>query len=571
MKRFWAVLLAIFWIAISTSLAQIVSIDDKIITFDKLSKTVISFITDKKPTVKIEPSLEGQYSLAFNDGKGTLTFAKPVSAGAYSIHLSSGGKTATAIWKVLPTTLSPISMKTLAGLNLYYGKRLSLRSKLFNEAELPLQQFKIDYQFGDEPPIKDNTFSESWTGPNIPANAKKIRLAIVWIYPPTGERVSLFTKEVSPEQTPPEIICAGATVRSEFDASTNSYMLFTNSINVDYEMPMDADNKDPLSSKSIKATLQDVQAGVASLDYQDSDFQLRVYRGSEPIQTSPWTPNSATFKLVESRYDAMSGNFPLKIQMSNLPANGTSVRGTFVVKANAGIINKQAGISAESSSPPCVFTLDIPINTNKALTDGAPILETKTVSVSADIFLKRQSWFADRMKILDFDVFAADDATVRAISNAITPRPERGDALNAAEERCTNSDEIKKRISKKLPVPQAMIDEGGSPQDCERVKAFYSVSANYTPISQVVMLVSKPKAGTPSQLLGALALVKSASGTVAEQFIASPYKIYNADELKTTNLNGTTLHTLLMQQLATIEKNIIERKVMVETTEIVKH
>ena len=569
MKRFLILSLVLLCIAYQYTFSQILVLDENIITFDKLSKTIIPFSASVQPSVKIEPSLEGKYALAVANGKGTLTFAAPVPAGAYTITLTASGQTAVATWKVLPTALDPKSMKSLAGMKQYYGKRLVLRTRLPREAEIPLQQFKIDYQLGNEPLVKDNPYSESWTGPNIPASARTVKAAVVWVYPLTGERVALWQRDIEPEQEAPEISCANTSLRYEFDAKANTYMLFVNGISVDYEVPIDADNSIPDASKSVKATLQNVQADVASLDYASADFGLRVYRGDEPDPTARWSANEATFKIVESKYDAVSGSFPLKIQMRDLPASGTNVRGTIAVRVQASVVNAKAGKTEQSHSAPCVLAVDIPINTDKTIAEGAPILTTKTMTLPADVFLKHQPWLSERFKKMDFDVFYADVTTIEALHHALTPRPERTPALEQAEQECTNADEIKKRIWNKRFVPQALIDGGHSIKDCELVKEYYSALASYVPVTQVAMLVSKPKVGKPLELLGALALKSQRVAGRDVVDMMAPLKAYSSDETKNISLNGSSLFDMLVKQLTVLEQSVLERKVTVETQELI--
>jgi hypothetical protein len=382
-------------------------LDPKIITFDKLQKTIITFALTPgayfkpgNPAVDIKgtPSLAGKYKVELDEANSgpidpqannkkrryRMVFESAIPAGLYNIKLSysGGGKTDTASTdlKVLQSTLESKSIKTLGALKLYFGKRLSLRSKLLADAELPLQQFKIDYQLGNEKKNQDNTYSESWVGPNIPAGAKKVKVDIVWIYPPTGERVPLFSKEISPEQTPPDISCSNAITELKSGGAVeskgrkpsgkkpvqpNNFQVVIKGIGVDYEVPLDADNKDPNASKSVKATLGDVEpTGDAEIDYNNPDTQLRIYNGDEPDATSTWTPTATNFSIIAGAFDASSGVFPVTIQVKDLPpkppAESRILRGTIAVKVGAKIVNRKAGASATSSSPPCVITVNIP-------------------------------------------------------------------------------------------------------------------------------------------------------------------------------------------------------------------
>ena len=170
------------------------------------------------------------------------------------------------------------------------------------------------------------------------------------------------------------------------------------------------------------------------------------------------------------------------------------------------------------------------------------------------------------IKYIYFDVFYTDAQTAEAMHNVLTPRPVRTPALEAAEQECENTDDIKKRIARKLPVPQVMIDDGGAPQSCELVNQFYSTLARYEPVTQVAMLVSKPKTGKSSELLGAIALKK---GQKQEVDWLAPIKIYSVADAKMFTLNGTSLFDVLVKQISMIEQSVIERKVTFETTELV--
>ncbi len=381
-------------------------LETKIITFDKLQKTIITFALTPgsyfkpgNPSVDIKgtPSLAGKYKIELDEAntgpvdpqannkkrRYRMVFESPIPAGLYNIKLnySGGGKTDTASTdlKVLQSSLDPKSMKQLAGLKLYYGKRLSLRSKMLADAELPLQQFKIDYQLGNEKKNQDNPYGESWVGPNIPAAAKKVKTDIVWIYPPTGERVPLFTKETTPEQTPPDIACtsaiaelkSGGTVESKGKKPSgkkpvqpNNFQVAVKGISVDFEVPLDADNKDPNASKSVKATLGDVEpTGDAEIDYNSPETVLRIYNGDEPDATSTWTASATNFGVISGSFDASSGAFPLTIQVKDLPPKPPSesriLRGTIAIKVGAKIVNRKAGTSAAVSSV-CVISVNIP-------------------------------------------------------------------------------------------------------------------------------------------------------------------------------------------------------------------
>jgi hypothetical protein len=388
---------------------RVSDLDPKIITFEKLDKTIITFVLSPasyfkpgNPSVDIKgsPSLVGQFRVepdvqgaespaapvgaaANQPRKYRMVFDKPIPAGTYNIKLtySGGGKsdTGSSELKVLPSALDPKSMKALANLKLYYGKRLSFRGKLPVEAELPLQQFKIDYQLGNEKKMQDNSFSESYVGPNIPASAKKVKIDVVWIYPGTGARVPLFSKEITPEQTAPDISCQTAVAELKSSGTEapkkkaagkkpvqpSNFQVTIKGISVDYEVPIDADNKDPNASKSIKATLGEVEAdGPADIDYNAAETKITIYNGDEPDPTAAWSATGTTFGIITGEFDAASGTFPITIQVKDLPpkppAETRILRGTIAVKVGAKIVNRKAGTSAKSNAPPCIIPINIP-------------------------------------------------------------------------------------------------------------------------------------------------------------------------------------------------------------------
>ncbi|TAE30366.1 MAG: hypothetical protein EAZ92_04580 [Candidatus Kapaibacterium sp.] len=389
---------------------RVSDLEPKIITFDKLNKTIITFVLSPasyfkpgNPEVDIKgtPSLVGQFRVepdvatadaaaaaaptgaaANQPRKYRIVFDKPIAAGTYNIKVSytGGGKTdtATSELKVLQSMLDPKTMKAIAGLKLYYGKRLAFRAKLPLEAELPLQQFKIDYQLGNEKKMQDNPFSESYVGPNIPASAKKVKMEVVWINPGTGERVPLLSKEVTPEQTAPDIACQSAIAEMKSDNTQApkkkaagkkpvppaNFQVTIKGISVDYEVPIDADNKDPNASKPIKATLGEVEAeGPADIDFGAAETKLTIYNGDEPDPLGAWTANATTFGITSGEFDATTGSFPIIIQVKDLPPKPPGetriLRGTIAVKVGAKIVNRKAGVSNKVSQS-CIIPINIP-------------------------------------------------------------------------------------------------------------------------------------------------------------------------------------------------------------------
>lgn len=122
-------------------------------------------------------------------------------------------------------------------------------------------------------------------------------------------------------------------------------------------------------------------------------------------------------------------------------------------------------------------------------------------------FLRKMDWY----KYSNISVFEADNNAVKRFKETFTPSLPRTAGLEAAEQECTNTDDIKKRIQKKQPVPQTMIDEGGSPQDCEAVKNYYTQLASLVQIGRVYILTERYQEGQELNILGVIPIQSPAT------------------------------------------------------------
>lgn len=313
-----------------------------------------------------------------------ILFDKPLAVGRYTIKLyhTEKGKADTSVceWRVIETPFTAPSLKSMKSAKFYYGKPLALRAKLVSELQdfysTGANNFRIRYQFGVENPHTTLFTPNTWTGPNIPAFAQKMNVEIVWMDTLSNYTVPLFAREIQPEQTPPDILCEGARAESD-DAEAprktpNSkkpvpppnFQVAIKNLAVDFEVPIDADNKDAAKSKTVRATLADVASDApASIDYTSADTRLGIYIGEEPDPKASWSASATTFSVVKGDYDPKTGTFPLVIQVSNLPpkppAETRLLRGTIAVLTNAKIVNRLAGTSAKSQAPPCVIPINI--------------------------------------------------------------------------------------------------------------------------------------------------------------------------------------------------------------------
>lgn len=117
-------------------------------------------------------------------------------------------------------------------------------------------------------------------------------------------------------------------------------------------------------------------------------------------------------------------------------------------------------------------------------------------------FLRKMDYY----KYSNISLYEADAAAVKRFAEFLTPGLPRTAALETAEQECTNTDDIKKRISKKQPVPPAMIDEGGSPTDCETVKNYYTALGGLVRIGKVYILCERYTEGNEPIILGVMGI-----------------------------------------------------------------
>ena len=393
------------------SLQAQIGIEQKIITFDRLSKTIIPFVANAQPSIQVTSKAITEfnrtpppYTLEYANGKGTIIISQQVPEGEYTFTLTSGKTSAQCLLKVLPAMLDDMSMKMANDSKFFYGYPIRLWSRLHPEAALPIQQFVIDYRLGNQTPQQGKPYSENWNGPCIPASAKVVRLAVLWLYPPTGERVPLFEKEYYPEQTPPSLEKSQAKVELVSDtvkkiityqATSSSpeqsinltslrnegILLVLKGIRINYDVPMDADNSNPAMSKPRNATLGDIDPYYGTtfgeenpdeiiyedtpmIDYEHSE--LKIYNGNELDQTAAWKLLPSTLGLVHDGIDY--NNSALQIyflaRLPNTMFGETRVlKGTLVAKVGARIDNRKAGVSGkrvESISIPISLTYTFP-------------------------------------------------------------------------------------------------------------------------------------------------------------------------------------------------------------------
>ncbi len=362
-----------------SAFAQSTNAVEKFITFDKLQKTIIPLPACSQPNVKIEPALAG-YKLETVNGKYALVFDKPVAAGLYAITFTSGATTEKIEWCVLTSELESKAQKFFANTKVYYGHPIGA-DPTYRESwyvgqnmrlptdELPSSQFFVRTTFdGVVQPFE--RFRERFIGrTRIPASVKIVKWEVVWEYPPTKEEIVLCSRETEPLQLPPDIEFTSNDPhiwRTDSPFLNNkgldtAFQIAIRGIRVDAEVGLDAENTDPESSKSVKATLNDVKApDEVRLDY--STTKLQLYNGDEPNPHSKWVADSSTFYVISGAFDKSDGRFPVTIQVKGLPnLDITELRGEIALKVKASIWSEKAGKSGVAETA-LTIPIFIPVN-----------------------------------------------------------------------------------------------------------------------------------------------------------------------------------------------------------------
>jgi hypothetical protein len=285
----------------------------------------------------------------------SIIFEEPFGAGEQKLLLEYRSHTgiidtASILLKVLSSSLDPKTMCFSPPQNLYYGKRVILDTRsIRNAVALLNKDLIIQWQCGNQK--RDQApYHDRWSGPNIPALAKKVLVLLLWKYPVTGELVPLFLKETYPEQRPPAINSENVISESKPSADSSEIEVQIRKIFVDYAVPIDADSL----GRSIKATLADVKFDSVALS---SWTQL----GLAPINASTQatqkiSPNlMCRVEVLGTEYNPQTAEISVRVrirkpQNSEATALGmTRIQGIVALEVSASIVNTKAGTSARSN------------------------------------------------------------------------------------------------------------------------------------------------------------------------------------------------------------------------------
>ncbi len=378
---------------LSQTIPPRLALDERLCTFDRLTKTIISFSSPEEPHISVTPLPRSPYSIkALGNGRYELHFESRIGAGTYSIKVSSGTETKECVWKVLRSQLHEQNWSSISTLQCYFGCRCSLRSRLPVEAELPREQFKINVTIGDGPSMVDAAYAESWFGPRIPASAKTVRIDVVWVYPPTGERVPLLSKTMIPIQEPPELDCINAqasfandsTLRdlekkgkisrskerlAMLDSSRLQEIFFTvKGIRMHKEVPIDADSRDPIAQKVLFAQAENVEImRLPSIQHQSPSSNLSISADYSGGETRPFAITTTSTRCVDAGFLPNEKELyaVVAVIVPTFPIPETRIlKGVLEFQQQIQVVNRKAGVSAPSYVTPCFVKIAIPYDRN---------------------------------------------------------------------------------------------------------------------------------------------------------------------------------------------------------------
>lgn len=139
------------------------------------------------------------------------------------------------------------------------------------------------------------------------------------------------------------------------------------------------------------------------------------------------------------------------------------------------------------------------------------LLKTSKLLSTLDISTKEGLLHLPDYAFSNISVFRADNSAIGRLREVFTPSFPRTAALEKAEQECTNTDDIKRKIEQGKTVPQALINEGSSPDDCEIVKSYYSKMASLRQIGRVYVITKRYIGGETPEILGVVSIPSSSN------------------------------------------------------------
>jgi hypothetical protein len=158
------------------------------------------------------------------------------------------------------------------------------------------------------------------------------------------------------------------------------------------------------------------------------------------------------------------------------------------------------------------------------------INKLRTLAAPQELKLEMRRW--DYYRFNGWAMYELDSRAVTRLRETFTPSLPRTAWLDTAEKMCSNSKSIIERIRDGRPIPQLLIDEGESPQDCEVVKNYYIQLNSLIQIQRVFLLVDE--ADSLPRIIGIVPIYQPRNPTILRNYLNTPLAsgLLNAEDMR---------------------------------------
>lgn len=337
-----------------TAKAQI-HIEKTHITFEPLTKTIIPFTAAGEPRVSIEPSLEGKFAVeALGSGDYQIVFREALPSKAYMITVASGQQQKTCSLLVISRAVREIFSYRKA----YFGRSIALETEIPLLAKLPREQFSIESRIDTEE-VKREPYTETWESKIISASTKHVSVSVVWTYPPTGERVPIFTKEYQPTPMPPSLHCNNVRLTHSIPKA-GSVDILISGIAIGARLPLDSTTPQ-IISRPLPPLVMFEEVRVLSLPmlrYDPATMWLKLYSDST---ISPFRITTETATILHSTQNKQDGTFDVLVRIVGIPSGISALKGRLEFEAKIAFQPTAKDNTPDESSAHCSIGINIPL------------------------------------------------------------------------------------------------------------------------------------------------------------------------------------------------------------------
>jgi hypothetical protein len=346
-------------------------------TFEPLTKTIIPFTAAGEPRVSIEPGLEGKFVVeALGNGDYQIVFPEALPAKAYLITVASGQQQKTCSLLVI----SHAVRENFSYRSAYFGRRIPLETEIPLLAKLPREQFSIESRIDTEE-VKREPYTEVWESKIISATTKRVRFSIIWTYPPSGERIAIFTKEYLPSPMPPSLHCNDVRLTHTIPKA-GSVDILVSGIAIGALLPLDS-AASHASARPLPLLVMFEEVKVLSLltlRWDPATMWLKLYPDST-ISAFRITTETAT--ILHSTENKSDGTFDVLVRIVGIPAGVRAVRGRLEFTANIAAQHPATDSTSKEGDAYCSIGINIPLGESTKTSVLLPkSLRTSTVRTS---------------------------------------------------------------------------------------------------------------------------------------------------------------------------------------------